>query len=89
MSVIDPKTSAAQTTKKPIFQPSNSWSRMMRTRKTSLYERMGLIEIYAASSGGPGRGRQPIAAVKLGRLGTGIAIAAAYGGSGHGPLPAK
>jgi hypothetical protein len=50
---------------------------MSRKLKISLYDLMGVIRNHAASSGGPWRGRQPMAAVNVGRLGAGMAIAAA------------
>ena len=75
ISIIDPKNNPPQTIKKRIFHPSDSCSRMSRKLKTSLYDLILVSRNHAASSGGPWR--QPMAAVNLGRLGAGMAIAAA------------
>src|SRR5258705_2576592 len=62
---------------KKNFQPSDSCSRMSKKLKSSLYDRIQISLNHAASSGGPRRARQPMAAVNVGRLGAGMAIAAA------------
>jgi hypothetical protein len=50
---------------------------MSRKLKISLYDLMRVSQNHAASSGAPGRARQPMAAVNVGRLGAGMDIAAA------------